>query len=127
MKIMQIFPDGTRIPVPGGKIIEEFIGVQEGQDRFSVAHMVMPAGWSETAHGTDFDEIVIVVKGELTVNQDGQDFEVKGGQVGLIEASKSVIFSNQGGEECEYWATCLPAYSPDRVHYPEGKEDEAHG
>ncbi len=124
---MQIFQEGTRIPVPGGKIIEEFIGNIKGQDKFSVAHMIMPPGWSETSHGTEYDEIVIVIKGELTIEQNGENFTVIKGQVGWIEPTKSIAFSNDSDKECEYWATCIPAYNPSRVHYPEGKSHEAHG
>ena len=35
----------TRIPVPGGKVIDEYVGrVTTGTDSVSVAHMVAPAG-----------------------------------------------------------------------------------
>ena len=36
----------TRIPVPGGKLIEEHVGrVNTGTEALSVAHMVAPPGW----------------------------------------------------------------------------------
>ncbi len=45
---VHIFSKGIRIPTHGGKIIEELIGLQATQqDKFSVAHMIMPSGWSE--------------------------------------------------------------------------------
>jgi len=38
----------TRIPVPGNKLIEEYIGhVNSGDGGVSVAHMHSPPGWSE--------------------------------------------------------------------------------
>ena len=40
----------TRIPVPGGKLIEEIAGrVNTQQAAFSFAHMVAKAGWWGTA------------------------------------------------------------------------------
>lgn len=119
---MKIFSEGIKIPVEGGKVIEEFIGTKRGIDKFSVAHMVMPPGWSEPAHATKFDETVIVIKGVLTITQNGKKHKIKAGQVGWVEPSGSVGFSNEDKEICEYWAICIPAYHPSRVSYPyEGK------
>jgi probable rRNA maturation factor len=114
--MMHIFPEGIRIPVQGGKIIEEFLGGMKGQDRFSVAHMMMPPSWSEESHGTSFDEIVVVIKGELSIIYNGQKFKVISNQVGWIEPAKSVIFSNENSEVCEYWAICIPAYHLSRIY-----------
>ena len=118
--MIHIFAEGIKVPVEGGKIIEEFVGAQRGQDRFSVAHMIMPPKWSEPSHGTEFDEIVIVVKGQLTVVDGKQKSQLIASQVGWIEPSEGVVFSNETTEICEYWAICVPAYRPTRVYFPEG-------
>ena len=48
----RLVTSATRIPVPGGKLIEELFGpVNTGTDGFSLAHMVAPPGWSERASG----------------------------------------------------------------------------
>lgn len=117
---MKVFDDGIKIPVEGGKTIEEFIGTKKGIDKFSVAHMIMPSGWSEPTHATKFDEIVIVIKGILTITQSGKKYKIKTGQVSWVELSKSVAFANEDKDVCEYWAICIPAYHPSRVHYPQG-------
>ena len=40
----------TRIPVPGGKVIDEFVGrLRTGSDSVSVARMTAPAGWDDIA------------------------------------------------------------------------------
>ena len=58
----------TRIPVPGGKVIDEYVGrVNTGEAAVSVAHMVAPAGWAEPAQTPDFDEITLVLRGEVRV------------------------------------------------------------
>ena len=118
---MQVFSNGIGVPVHDGKIIEEFMGVKRGQERFSVAHMIMQPDWSEPSHRTEYDEIVIVVKGKLTVTHNGQKFKLLYGQVGWVEPSKTVAFSNEDNQICEYWAICIPAYHPSRVHHPEGE------
>lgn len=125
--MMEVFTNGIKIVLPGGKIIEEFMGVKRGEERFSVAHMVMPPGWSEVPHETEYDEIVIVIKGNLTVTDTGHKFKVLFGQVGWIKPSKSVAFSNEDKEICEYWAVCIPAYHPSRVHYLKGEQHGEHG
>ena len=68
--MLQVFENGIKIPIHGGKLIEEFIGVQKDIDKHSIAHMVMPINWTEPAHGTKFDELIIVIKGALTIKED---------------------------------------------------------
>lgn len=44
----------TSIPVPGGKLIEEYVGrVNSGPDGVSVARMTAPGGWTEPAQAPD--------------------------------------------------------------------------
>ena len=58
----------TRIPVPGGKIIDEHVGRLNTQtENISVAHMKSPAGWSEPGQKPEFDEYTIVLKGFMRV------------------------------------------------------------
>src|SRR6476619_6159432 len=62
----------TSIPVPGGKVINEHVGrVNTGTEAVSVAHMVAPPGWDEPAQAPAFDEITLVLKGEVIVDHDG--------------------------------------------------------
>ena len=45
----ELYTSPTRIPVPGGKLIEEHVGrVNSGDERVSIARMTAPANWSET-------------------------------------------------------------------------------
>jgi hypothetical protein len=56
----------ARIPVPGGKVIYEHVGlVATGDGHISVARMIAPPGWIEPAQTPDFDEITLVLAGEL--------------------------------------------------------------
>lgn len=116
----ELIPAPTRIPVPGGKVIDEYVGrVTTGTEQVSVAHMVAPGGWSEPAQQPDFDEITVVLRGVLHVevaDGDGtRTFEVPAGQAVLSRAGERVRYST-GTDETEYVAVCLPAFSPDLAH-----------
>jgi len=114
----------TRIPVPGGKVIDEYVGrVTTATEAVSVAHMVAPPDWSEPAQSPAFDEITVVLRGlvRVEVDTDGgsQTLEVPAGQAVVTRAGERVRYST-GDSETEYLAVCLPAFSPDNVN----REDE---
>jgi len=51
----------TRIPVPGGKVIDEYVGAVNTPTTalagsVSVAHMVAPPGWEEPFQSPEFGE-----------------------------------------------------------------------
>ena len=108
----------TPIPVPGGKLIEEFVGhVHTGTASLSVAHMVAPPGWDEPYQTPEFDEVTIVLRGMMRVEHDGGTTDVGAGETVLVEAGERIRYSNASSdEECEYWAVCVPAFSPTTVN-----------
>jgi quercetin dioxygenase-like cupin family protein len=111
----------TSIPVPGGKIINEHIGrVSTGTEAVSVAHMVAPAGWEEPAQTPQFDEVTLVLKGEVLVQHDGGTTRVPAGQSIFTSAGERIRYSC-GPDGAEYVAVCLPAFSPETVN----REEEA--
>ena len=104
-----------RIPVPGNKVIDEYIGrVNIGDSQVSVAHMRSPAGWSEPGQKPEFDEFTVVLKGTVRVEHTGGALEVAAGQAVLAQKGEWVRYSTPNG--AEYVAICLPAFSPDTVH-----------
>jgi mannose-6-phosphate isomerase-like protein (cupin superfamily) len=111
----------TRIPVPGGKVIDEYVGrVTTGTEAVSVAHMIAPGGWSEPAQQPEFDEVTVVLRGVVrveVVDGDGstKTLDVPAGQAVVTRAGERVRYST-GDEETEYVAVCLPAFSPDTVN-----------
>jgi mannose-6-phosphate isomerase-like protein (cupin superfamily) len=121
MSVMaELIPAPTRIPVPGGKVIDEYVGrVTSGTEQVSVAHMVAPGGWSEPAQQPDFDEITVVLRGLVQVEVTGADgtttLDVPAGQAVVTRAGERVRYAT-GDEETEYVAVCLPAFSPENVH-----------
>ena len=106
----------TRIPVPGGKTIDEYVGrVNSSTESVSVAHMVAPAGWEEPAQTPQFDEITVVLKGTVLVEHDGGTLEVHAGQAVITAAGERVRYST-AEDGAEYVAVCLPAFGPDLVN-----------
>jgi mannose-6-phosphate isomerase-like protein (cupin superfamily) len=120
----------TRIPVPGGKVIDEYVGrVTTGTEAVSVAHMVAPGGWVEPAQAPEFDEITVVLRGMVRVEVSGdggagETIEVPAGQALVTRAGERIRYST-GDAETEYVAVCLPAFSPETVNRDEEPNADA--
>jgi len=105
----------TRIPVPQGKLLDEYIGrVNSGDSHVSIAHMRSPAGWSEPGQRPEFEEFTLVLSGEMVVEHESGMTRVKAGQAIVANPGEWVRYSTPQG--AEYVAICLPAFSPDSVH-----------
>jgi mannose-6-phosphate isomerase-like protein (cupin superfamily) len=103
----------TRIPVPGGKVIDEYVGrVNTGESRVSVAHMRAPAGWDEPAQAPEFDEYTVVLSGSLVVEHTDGELTVREGEAVLTPAGERVRY-RAGDDGAEYVAICLPAFAPE--------------
>jgi mannose-6-phosphate isomerase-like protein (cupin superfamily) len=112
----QLVESPTRIPVPGGKVIDEYVGkVTTGTAAVSVARMTAPAGWDEPAQVPEFDEVTLVLAGSVVVEHDGGSLTVPAGQAVITRAGERVRYS-VGPEGAEYVAVCLPAFDPDLAH-----------
>jgi mannose-6-phosphate isomerase-like protein (cupin superfamily) len=108
----------TRIPVPGNKLVEEYVGrVNSGDSNLSVAHMHSPAGWSEPGQRPEFDEFTIVLNGTMRVEHEGGTMDVRAGQAVIAQKGEWVRYSTPEG--AEYVAICLPAFGIDTVHRDE--------
>jgi mannose-6-phosphate isomerase-like protein (cupin superfamily) len=113
----QFISSATRIPVPGGKVIDEYVGrVNTSTHDVSVAHMLSPGGWDEPAQVPDFDEVTVVLQGCLRVEHDDGVLDVRAGQAILARAGERVRYSTPEPEGAEYVAICLPAFSADLAH-----------
>lgn len=115
----QVLSTPTRIPVPGGKVIDEYVGrVNSRTDAVSVAHMRAPAGWEEPAQTPDFDEVTLVLAGAVLVESEDGTIEVPAGSAVLTKAGERVRYS-VGADGAEYVAVCLPAFDPQLAHRDE--------
>jgi len=105
----------TRIPVPGNKFVDEFVGrVNSGDGNVSIARMHSPPGWSEPGQRPEFDEFTVVFKGGLRVEYEGGIMVVEAGQAVMAKKGEWVRYSTPEG--AEYVAICIPAFSIETVH-----------
>ena len=105
----------ARIPVPGGKVVEEYVGrVNSGDSAVSIAHMRSPEGWSEPGQRPTFDEFTVVLSGALRVEHESGELNVSAGQAVIARAGEWVRYSTPLG--AEYVAVCLPAFGLAEAH-----------
>lgn len=110
----------TSIPIPGNKTIDEYIGLMNTQtESVSVARMVAPAGWGEPEQTPDFDELTIMLEGQMNIVIDGETITLKAGQTFLAKKGFTVQYSNPFQEKAVYWAICIPAFSVEKVNRKE--------
>jgi len=108
------------VPVPGGKLIEEIFGrVNTGTDKFSLARMVAPPQWSEPPQTPEFGELTLVIRGRVRIDVGGETLVIEPGQALWVEPGVRVHYDNPFDEESEYYALCLPAFTPERVRREE--------
>lgn len=120
MPAYRLVTQATTIPVPGGKLIEEIFGrVNTGSEAFSLAHMVAPPHWSEPPQTPDFGELTLVVRGRLEIEVGEERIVVSAGHALWVDPGVRVHYRNPFEEESEYYAFCLPAFSPELA----GRED----
>ena len=114
-----LLPQASRIQPAGNKpkIIDEFVGrVNSSTESVSVARMKSPEGWTEPGQRPEFDEFTIVTRGRLQVDYEGGVIEVQAGQAVMTPKGEWVRYSTPDAEGAEYFAICVPAFSPEMVH-----------
>jgi mannose-6-phosphate isomerase-like protein (cupin superfamily) len=112
----------TRVQAAGNKpkLIDEYVGrVNSATSAVSIAHMRSPVGWQEPGQTPEFDEFTVVVKGALRVEYAGGSLDVRAGQAVIAHKGQWVRYSTPEPEGAEYFAICLPAFSPGSVHRDE--------
>lgn len=99
------------------KRIEEYVGrASTGTSAMSVARMASPMGWSEPGQMPEFDEVTVVIAGELHAELRDETYVVKAGQALMVPAGAWVRYRTPAAEGAQYISICLPAFSPDMVH-----------
>jgi mannose-6-phosphate isomerase-like protein (cupin superfamily) len=112
----------TRIESAGNKpkLIDEYIGnVTSQTPQASVAHMRSPEGWREPGQTPEFDEFTVVIRGLLRVEHAEGAIDVRAGQAVIVPKGEWIRYSTPDAEGAEYFAICVPAFSPQAVHRDE--------
>jgi mannose-6-phosphate isomerase-like protein (cupin superfamily) len=117
----------TRIPVPGGKVIDEYVGrVNSGEAAVSVAHMVAPGGWAEPAQTPEFDEYTLVLRGSVRVETATGTVDVPAGSAIVTRAGERIRYSVPDPQGAEYVAVCRPAFAPDLARRDDETDEDSH-
>jgi ethanolamine utilization protein EutQ len=117
-----LISEPKRIEAAGNKpkLIDEYIGrVNTGTAQVSVAHMRSPGGWQEPGQRPGFDEFTVVVRGVLRVQHEGGSLDVHAGQAVVTHKGEWIRYSTPEPDGAEYFAICVPAFSPETVHRDE--------
>jgi quercetin dioxygenase-like cupin family protein len=103
------------------KKISEFVGcLATGSGEVSVAVMESPAGWSEPGQRPDFEEITVVLEGEVHAETEEGPITVSAGEALRVRAGEWVRYSTPAAGGARYVAVCVPAFSPDTVNRDDG-------
>jgi len=114
---MQVLRRPVRIRAAGQieKSIFEYVGRMSGEERFSLARMESPAGWSEPGQRPDFQEITLILSGTLRAETETGVETLHAGEAIVCEPGEWVRYSTPDAP-AEYIAICMPAFSPERVN-----------
>jgi quercetin dioxygenase-like cupin family protein len=119
----ELIAKASRVPVPGGKIIDEYVGrVSTGESAVSIAHMTAPARWTEPYQTPDFDEYTLVLRGSVTVDTPDGPVEVGAGQAVVTRAGERIRYA-AGPDGAEYVAVCRPAFGPGLANREADREE----
>ena len=99
------------------KKISEFVGrLASASTAVSVAVMDSPAGWSEPGQRPDFEEITVVLEGEVHAETEDGPCTVSAGEALVVHAGEWVRYSTPAAGGARYVAVCVPAFSPETVN-----------
>lgn len=105
------------VPTNDGKVIKEHFGLlSTGDNKYSLAHMIAPPGWSEPFQTPEFNEITFMIKGKKKIIIDDEEIVLNTGESIVINKGSRVKYSNPFDKEAEYISFCIPAFSIDLVN-----------
>jgi mannose-6-phosphate isomerase-like protein (cupin superfamily) len=122
---MKISPeDRNPSTAPDGHIKKEMLGLGTlNITKYSVAHIVAPAGSRGMTRQNQFDEIIIVISGRGTAHRDYVTDELGPEDVLLLPAGTRYSIEADLGEDLVFWAVCVPAYRPEWSNAGEARRD----
>jgi mannose-6-phosphate isomerase-like protein (cupin superfamily) len=105
------------VPTDDLKLIEEHFGNASNKyPHCSISRIEMPPRWNEPFQTPEFDEFVLMEKGQLEIIVDGEKLIVRNGESILLKKGGRVKFTNPNDFSARYWSICLPPFTLDTVH-----------
>ncbi len=99
---------------PDGHQITEVLGLRTTDtERYSVAHVVVPASSKGTTRTNRFDEVLLIIQGNGVIEEGGRQFPVSAGDVFHLPARMAYATHNPNDEPLAFWAICVPAFRPE--------------
>lgn len=124
---MHIVQKGKRNPpihTPSGETIVEIVGrasKNAPSEIHSVAHVTIPPGKNvDPHHHKVSEEAYVFLKGKGRMHIDNEEQNVSAGDTCLVKANQVHHLYNNGSEDLEFLAICIPAWYPEDT-YPNKK------
>lgn len=97
-----------------GHVIRELVGLLSmNVTKYSVAHIVAPAGSVGQTRQNQFDEIMIVIRGEGMAKLDHVTESLHPQDLLLLPSGTRYTIEAGAEADLEMWAICVPAYRPE--------------
>lgn len=104
----------TPSTTPDGHLIRELIGLGSmNVSKYSIAHIIAPAGSVGITRQNQFDEVMIVVKGTGVAERGYINDDLAPNDVLLLPAGTRYSIKVGPDEDLEFWALCVPAFRPE--------------
>ncbi len=109
---MKISPlDRTPLTAPDGHLIRELVGLGSmNVSKYSLAHIVAPAGSVGVTRQNQFDEIMIVIKGKAIAEREYIKDDLGPNDVLMLPAGTRYTIKVGPDQDLEFWALCVPAF-----------------
>jgi mannose-6-phosphate isomerase-like protein (cupin superfamily) len=116
--------DRTPVTGPDGHSVREVVGLNTmNLAKYSVAHVVVPAGSQGETRVNQFDEVMIVIKGRGTARRDHARDELGPEDVLLLPNGTRYAIDAAPDSDLELWAICVPAFRPEWTNVGTRKMD----
>ena len=107
-----------------GHTLRELVGIPSmNVNKYSVAHIVAPAGSSGTTRQNQFDEILLGIAGRGAVQLDHATHDLGPKELLLLPAGTRYTLVASGDGPWELWAICVPAFRPEWSQEGGGRRD----
>lgn len=103
--------DAEQLGTPDDHTIAELVGVRATDtSRYSVSHVVAPAGSRGALRRNQFDTIIIVESGTGTVVRSYDRDTIEARDVVLLPAGTDYTIEADEDEALVFWSICVPAF-----------------